>query len=289
MDKRLKDLEKQYKNIPIPNELEQVVERSLKKRNRHSKPIQFILLAAAAMVLFTVSVNTSPTFAKSMAQIPVLSSVVKVLTFTEYDIKDGNHELKIKVPVITGDSKEIQALNAQYESEGIALYKQYLEVADELEEGHYAIESGYEIKTDNDQLLSFGRYVVEIVGSSSTVMNYTTIDKQQQIAITLPSLFKDDRYIELISTYIANQMREEMKDPDLGKIYWVSGAEGVDETFSDVFQSIAANQNFYITDQGKLVISFHKYEVAPGYMGLVEFEIPTDVIQGDLVSKRYIK
>lgn len=36
------------------------------------------------------------------------------------------------------------------------------------------------------------------------------------------------------------------------------------------------------------MISFDKYEVAPGYMGVVEFEIPTDVLQEDLVSMKYI-
>ncbi|MEH7314013.1 anti-sigma factor, partial [Priestia megaterium] len=30
------------------------------------------------------------------------------------------------------------------------------------------------------------------------------------------------------------------------------------------------------------------YKVAPGYMGNIEFEIPTDVISNLLVGKRYI-
>lgn len=32
-----------------------------------------------------------------------------------------------------------------------------------------------------------------------------------------------------------------------------------------------------------------KYEVAPGYMGVVEFQIPTEVIKDALVSHEYIK
>lgn len=37
------------------------------------------------------------------------------------------------------------------------------------------------------------------------------------------------------------------------------------------------------------MISFDEYEVGPGYMGVQEFEIPTEVIQDILVSNKYIK
>jgi hypothetical protein len=55
------------------------------------------------------------------------------------------------------------------------------------------------------------------------------------------------------------------------------------------FDSIAKDQSFYINNEGKLVISFDKYEVAPGYMGVVEFIIPSNVIADALVSNVYIK
>lgn len=55
-------------------------------------------------------------------------------------------------------------------------------------------------------------------------------------------------------------------------------------------QNRYANQSFYITDQGKLMISFDKYVVAPGYMGIQEFEIPTDVLQDVFLTfvKQYV-
>ncbi|MEG0450770.1 MAG: RsiV family protein, partial [Lysinibacillus sp.] len=57
----------------------------------------------------------------------------------------------------------------------------------------------------------------------------------------------------------------------------------------DSFTAIDAQHEFYITDSGKLMISFDKYEVAPGYMGVVEFEIPTNILQNILVSNEYIQ
>ena len=117
-------------------------------------------------------------------------------------------------------------------------------------------------------------------------MKYDTIDKQKEILITLPSLFKDESYIQVISENIKEQMREQMKaDPD--KVFWVTGVG--EEPYFETFEQIDREQNFYINNNGKLVISFDKYEVAPGYMGVAEFVIPTEVISKNLVSNEYIK
>ena len=40
------------------------------------------------------------------------------------------------------------------------------------------------------------------------------------------------------------------------------------------FTSIADDQRFYINEAGNPVLIFEKYEIAPGYMGQPEFEVP---------------
>ena len=42
---------------------------------------------------------------------------------------------------------------------------------------------------------------------------------------------------------------------------------------------IDADQNFYFNEQGELVLAFDEYEVAPGYMGNVEFVIPEKIVE----------
>ena len=150
------------------------------------------------------------------------------------------------------------------------------------------VDTGYQIKTDNDSILSIGRYFVNTAGSSSTTFQYDTIDKQKQILITLPSLFKDESYIEIISQNIKEQMLQQIKT-DEGKVYWVEGGNSEGISSSEFFKAIAKDQSFYITDSGKLMISFNKYDVAPGYMGTPEFEIPTGAIANILVGNEYIK
>lgn len=295
MDEKLKELEKQYNEVSIPKELDFVVENALKqgKKKRKKRAPQWLLGSAAAAMLFTAGLNVSPAMAKTLSDIPVVGSVVKVLTWTEYQVAEDSYDADIKVPSIENlDNKDLaNALNEKYRSEGKALYDDFIAEVGDLKAnggGHLGIDSGYDVKTDNDQILSIGRYIVNTVGSSSTVMHYDTIDKQNEILITLPMLFKDDHYIKTISENIKEQMREQAAASNQEKVYWLKGAGIPDEEVSDEFTAVKADQQFYISDKGKLVISFDKYEVAPGYMGVVEFEIPTDVLKNDLVSSTYI-
>ena len=148
-------------------------------------------------------------------------------------------------------------------------------------DGHLGVKTGYEMKTDTDQLLSIARYEVNTVGSSSTTMTYDTIDKQNSILITLPSLFKDDKYVDAISSYILDEMVQQMTTDE--KIAYFLNSES-----QEGFKTIRPDQAFYITTDNKLVISFDKYEVSPGSMGVVTFEIPSEVLDGHLVSDTYI-
>ena len=71
-------------------------------------------------------------------------------------------------------------------------------------------------------------------------------------------------------------MKNEMKkDPQ--KIYFIDD-DSINFDNFDNFNKIKENQNFYINAKGELVISFNEYEVSPGYMGIVEFTIPNDII-----------
>ncbi|MFE3574928.1 RsiV family protein [Lysinibacillus sp. NPDC059133] len=296
MDEKLKELEKQYNEIPIPKELDFVVENALKqgKKKKKNRAPQWLLGSAAAAMLLTAGLNVSPAMARTLSEIPVVGSVVTVLTWTEYEVAEDTYDANIKVPSIENlENKELSnALNEKYRSEGKALFDKFIPDVGVIKTnggGVLGVDSGYEVKTDNDQILSIGRYTTTTIASSSTVMHYDTIDKKNEILITLPMLFKDDNYIKTISENIKDQMREQMAIPNSRKVYWVKDAGLSDEEFMDNdFSSINADQQFYISDKGKLVISFDEYEIAPGYMGVVEFEIPTDVIKNDLVSTKYV-
>ena len=79
--------------------------------------------------------------------------------------------------------------------------------------------------------------------------------------LTADDYFNDTHLMDLhlMSTFGFNE-------DDLAAVREVDGIEG--------FQSIAADQKFYINAGGNPVVIFEKYEIAPGYMGQQEFEIP---------------
>lgn len=288
---KMNKLKKDYESIEIPVELEDVVSKAIKqakpKRRKRTGFRNWTIGTAAAAAIFIGSINVSPSFAQAMGKVPVLGSIVEVLTVHQITFEDKTYQADVSTPNISGlADKDLQAaLNEKYLKENKMLYKQFELEMKEIEEaggGHLGMDVGYEVKTDNDRILSIGRYQVNTVGSSSTTMQYDTIDKVDNILITLPSLFKDEQYISEISSYIADEIERQMA-ADENISYFT------EEDFGEGFTSIDANQSFYISDAGKLIISFDKYEIAPGYMGVVTFEIPTEVMKDLLVSDVYIK
>jgi len=291
MDNKLEQLQEEYRNVPIPDELDFIVNKALKTKKKNKVSSKWLAGVSAAAMVFIIGINSSVTVANAFSVIPGVDSIVKVLTFREYAVNEPTYNADIKVPVITNlDNKELEiGLNQKYLAENKKLFDEFQADMESLKkdgDGHLGIDTGFEVKTDNESILSIGRYVVNTVASSSTTMKYDTIDKKNQILLNLPMLFKDDQYINVISEDIKQQMVAQMK-ADSDKVYWVATEDS--ELPMDDFKSIKKDQSFYINNSGQLVISFDKYEVAPGYMGLTEFVIPTEVISNILVSHNLIK
>ncbi|PGS51778.1 anti-sigma factor [Bacillus sp. AFS041924] len=268
-----------------------IVKKAIKRSMRKKFPFKSMTGFVTA-ALFVLSINTSSTFAKTLSNVPILGKVVNVLTFTEYTLDEPTYKANLKVPAVTNlKNKDLeQSLNKKYLDENKELYDQFTKeieyVKKETSGAHLGIDSGYEVKTDNEDILSIGRYVVNTAASSSTTMKFDTVDKKKEILLSLPILFKDKSYVKIISENIKEQMNEQMKK-DENKVYWIPEAN-LDYSI-DPFTSMKEDQNFYINKDHKLVISFDKYEIAPGYMGVVEFTIPTDILSNILVGHHYIR
>ena len=81
-----------------------------------------------------------------------------------------------------------------------------------------------------------------------------------------------------ISEEIKRQMREQM-ETDENVYYWL------EEEMEDWnFKTITEETSFYLNEEENLVISFNEAEVAPAYMGVVEFVIEKEAV-GDILKK----
>lgn len=289
-EKELQRLKEEYNNVRIPDELGNRVQDAIKLgvRKRRRYPMKWVQAVASAAAAVVLVVNISPTFADTLIEVPVLGDFVKVICFREYRVEGERQQANIKVPQVAGlGSEELEnQINGELQAEADKVYKEFLEMAKEWEEvdsaAHYSVDMNYQVLTDTEDIFALRVNKVETIASANQQVAFYVIDKQNETALTLPTLFKDDSYVSVISEYVVGQMKEAMKK-DENKIYWVN-----EDDFAK-FESIEANQKFYINKEGQLVIYFDKYEVAPGAMGESEFIIPTELISDLLVNHNIIK
>lgn len=293
-EKEFQGLREEYMNIPIPKDLDHRVQdaigEGMKRRRQYRvkhqmRWVKFTAGAAAALVLV---ININPTFADTLSEVPVLGGLVKVINLREYKFQGERQEADIKVPQVEGlGNEELQnKVNQELQQEADRVYQEFLVMGKEWEDvdsaAHYSVDMNYEVLTNTEDVFALRVNKTESIASTNQEVKLYVIDKKQETALTLPTLFKDDSYISVISEYIIGQMHEIMKQ-DEAKVFWIQ-----EDDFAK-FTSIQPNQKFYINQEGKLVIYFDKYEVGPGSTGQSEFVIPTEIIADLLVDNHVIK
>ena len=230
--------------------------------------------AAAALVLVIVP-NTSAEAAYAMEQIPILGDVIRAVTIRNYQYEDENFLADIEEVRLENVKMEgsIQTINESIEEMTDRLIARFEEQV-EQGEGHSGIYAGHEVVTDTDTWFTLRIHVTEIEASGFQYQYYYHIDKTTGEIATLKDLFKEGAdYITPISENIKEQMREQMQ-ADESKVYWVDSKEEMGHQF----EAVKADQNFYVNQNGQIVICFDEYEVAPGYMGLVEFTVDEEAV-----------
>lgn len=190
-----------------------------------------------------------------------------------------------KQPVpVGGDDGEADVVSGQSEQFISRMQEEFLWYAMRKYEGYVSADVSYEILRDDDKMLSVRFFATINVGGSVDYSRCILYDKQNREILELKSLFKEDSdYIAIISDEIFRQMAEQNAS---GKAnYFIPGGIWSDD---ECFKEISADQNFYIDEQGGLVIVFDEYEVAPGSMGMPEFVIDTGLLKNILKQPSYI-
>ncbi len=265
---------------------EGILSESGKKKNRNTAGRIVGWAAAAAVIALVVVPNTSATAAYAMEQIPILGSVIRAVTIRNYQYESEDYSADIQeVKLEQGNGEtavgteedrlegSIQTINESIEEMTDRLVARFEEQV-EQGEGHSSIYADHEVVTNTDTWFTLRIDVTEIAASGFQYQYYYHIDKMTGEIASLKNLFKEGAdYITPISENIKKQMREEMR-ADESKMYWI---DSEDEIIED-FETIKEDQNFYLNEEGQIVICFDEYEVAPGYMGLVEFAVDEDAV-----------
>lgn len=295
---KIKRLKQEYESYPVPEQLKKNIKNLTKTKGNlvsYSKIFKGIgITAAAAMAAIVILANSSKSIAAAMEKIPIIGVITKVVTFRTYENSVNDYEAKVVIPkVVIEDQKDIKGtvidkLNKsieEYTNELITQHETNLRDAEGL--GKEALNSTYSVLVDTEQFLSIRIDTMISMASTDIFSKIYHIDKVLDKEITLKDLFKEDsNYIEIISSEIIKQMKEQMEQDEM-TAYFIESEEEANVGF----QKIKDEENFYINKEGKLTIVFDKYEVAPGYMGAVEFIIPMDCIKDKLSEEgmKYIK
>lgn len=265
---------------------EGILSESGKKKNRNTAGRIVGWAAAAAVIALVVVPNTSATAAYAMEQIPILGSVIRAVTIRNYQYESEDYSADIQeVKLEQGNGEtavgteedrlegSIQTINESIEEMTDRLVARFEEQV-EQGEGHSSIYADHEVVTNTDTWFTLRIDVTEIAASGFQYQYYYHIDKTTGEIASLKNLFEEGAdYITPISENIKKQMREEMR-ADESKMYWI---DSEDEIIED-FEAIKEDQNFYLNEEGQIVICFDEYEVAPGYMGLVEFAVDEEAV-----------
>lgn len=286
-DSHLKKFAKE-EDFKVPESVSKVVDDTLaslpdNSNCRRRRVVKQILSAAACLLLVFLVVlpNCSPAYAQALENIPVISSIIEVVTVRNYKYSDDNHTLDIDVPHVTGQNSDAENYINKDIDEMTKLLSDrfYRELEADEGKGHGSVHVDYEVVTNTDKWFTLKLRVCEAYGSGNTYYKYYHIDKIKGCIVDLSDLAIDDSFYSKLKAEVQRQMKVEMSE-DKNIEYWLE-----DDPFGVFYLEPGENSNFYWNSDGDLVIVFNKYDAAPGFMGTPEFTVKKSVLGDSLVPE----
>ncbi|MGN0160800.1 MAG: RsiV family protein [Lachnospiraceae bacterium] len=291
LEKELGMLKKEYQKPQMSkkqfNEMRKRMEAAdmeNKKERGKSKVIKYTAIAAAFIGAFIILPNTSANVAYAMGKIPVIGQLVEVVTIRDYQHESERNNADIEVPEIIPETQVADPkVQEKLERTADEINEEIKSITDELithfekymedEQGYQDIVVKSEVLATTQDYFTLKLICYQGAGSGYQWNYYYTIDLNTGERLQLKDLFNEGAdYITPISENIKDQMQEQMRADEM-VYYWLDN-----EIEEWNFKSITEETEFYVNEKGNVVIGFDEGEVAPMYMGTVEFEIPAEVL-----------
>lgn len=273
MKDELKDI---YNATELPEELPGVVEAALRRGERRvrsrRRSLRILSPMAAALAAFVLVLNTVPTFAAAMYEVPVLGEVCRVLTVRSSHYADNTKNVDIEVPAIDvelGEAGWAESVNrlieatidyevAQSEARAEEYYQAYISTGGDPED-YRPIDIGvdYEVYYASDSVLSFAVIKTETLASAYETFHYYNYDlttgEELQISELAGEGWRERAKAQLV---------ELISGPDADGTYWQLDEAGLEEAL-DAAQ-------LRLDGAGRPVLVFQKYSLGPGSTGRPE-------------------
>ncbi|MBF8808400.1 MAG: DUF3298 domain-containing protein [Enterococcus lacertideformus] len=290
--KELEQLKQVYQKQEIPEEIKKetmdryfLEEQRLAKRMKRKKQVKGGIFSFALTLIVISSVFFSDRVRSFAEDLPIINSVVKLVAGET--LFDG--EINIRVPQISTNEKQINqtinGLNKKYFREGQVAFEKAKVQYRNFKSDHLQVTGDYQKVLDDARFLVIERKFTQTAADSYTEKKYDTIDKKNGVVLSLPLLFKDDRYVSVLSTEIKAQIQKQVKE-NPNNYYWTE-----DDFKNGIVKEtslVKAKSQFYINKNHELVIVYDQFVIAPGYMGNPIFVIPKEVTKKILASPDYL-
>lgn len=295
--KEFEKLRQEYRNVQMDEKEFASYEKAVKKAGaKGSGAVVKIFMGAAAAVfaLLLILPNVSPEIAYAMEQMPILGDVVSVVIFRDYQYDSKRHMADVTVyQIVVAETEEAEKdsgtverakktameINGEMEEISEKLIQEFKENVKDGE-GYQDIVVKSEILPATEQYFTVKLICYQGAGSSAEWNYFYTMDLNTGERMALSDFFKEGAdYKKAISGNIKKQMKEQM-EKDENVIYWLDN-EDVQEWN---FETITDETGFYLNEKGEIVIAFNEGDVAPMYMGCVEFVIETSAVE-DILKK----
>ncbi len=284
--KKLEKAKEVYEAIKVPNELNYVVNKAILDKKKKEKSVLIyvkyaVTTVACTFLTFIFMLNVNSSFATNISEIPIIGDMAKVFTIKEVNEEDKTKLINAKVPALenTGNTElekrinyEIMLKMNEILEEAEKRAAEYKEAVIETGGNEYDyqpinIQIDYKVGYSNDKVVSFMISKSETLANAYTEIYFYNVDIETGKKLNLRDVLGNE-YKQIVDTTIYKEIEERSKNPD--NIYFTAdegGFEGIENEYQD----------FYINSDGKVVIVFEKYKIAPGYMGTQEFVIDKQI------------
>ena len=283
-EEELKEMKQKYEKITMREDAYKKMRQRMdqaKKENRMMKKknvYKGLAAVAAAMAVVVALPNTSSTVANAMQSIPVFGEFVKVVTFRDYQYDSDKKTADVSVPEVVVDAdantenaekmkESTEQINAEIQKISDQWIKEFKK--DLAKDGYKDMQISSEVIKTTDDYFTLKLTCTQTEASGYEENHYFTLDRKTGKQLKLADLYSGEAdYKKRISDNIKKQMREQMK-ADENVSYWLDDKDLPEMNFTEITEDTA----FYINEDGKLVICFNEGDVAPMYMGAVQFVI----------------
>ncbi|UII55864.1 DUF3298 and DUF4163 domain-containing protein [Cytobacillus spongiae] len=281
MDKKLEEMKELYEHIEVPKELDRVIQAAIlrkRKKSRNGYRIARTIGAIAAItaISFTLAVNASSAVAQTLYKIPVIDELARFVTLRDYEFENETSKGKVHTPEVNYNKDQTieDKINTIIQDKIDMVIREQAQLDEEYKEAY--LETGgkeedfqkvemtvdYKIGYSDEQLLSFEIYKYQTLAPAYNENFYYTFDLQSGELLSLKELLGED-FAKTVQEKVLDEMEHRME---------IKPEEEYDIQFYE-YTPIDETRSFYINQEGKIMVTFAKYEVAAGYMGAQEFEV----------------